>query len=193
MEEDVLSTEGILTDLVNLIQSGKPMPAGSSVALVEALNHYQAKLDLLQTGVVLHEMRRLPDLIGRVRDVEATIFSRFSPEISRLDMMENKDLIALLKALHGEYRNTVAFTAQRAVNPMISSTETMRQVPEQGVSQVEAPRLSAVSRENVRNYLSKLTNKMAVIEAEIVKTPTKKAKPKPKKKAKPKKKVATKS
>lgn len=177
-------TVAILSDLVGLVQQGKPLPKDSLSGVLESLHSHQAKLDLVQVGVTLHEMNRLPQLASHIGTIEGVLFADLGDGVSRVHLMEPRDQISLLKTVHAEYRNTIGYTSARAIRPQISSTETMRQVPEVGTTETEAPRLPAASRTAVREYLEQLGRRLPqpVVEAEVV-TPVKRTR---KSRAKPK-------
>ena len=160
----------MIDDLVHLVTTGKSGDKGSAKVLVEALTHWQAKLDLVQVGVTLHEINRVSKLVGHVATVEKAIFDNIDgEEFNRIDVMESKDLISLMKAMHAEYRSTVEFTSRRATQQTISSTETMCQIPQQQQAPVaDTARLPAESRNAVRGYLEHLTARIQIIDAEEV-------------------------
>ncbi len=163
-----LDANMMLSDLVRLIQEGKPMSPEYGEQLESVLSHWQAKIDLVQIGITVQQISRTSDLAQKIDMVEGQVFG---PEGVNLLMMEDKDKIRLMGLLMAEYRDTVNFLGNRSSKPTITSSETMKKVPSASLGQQESSRLPAESRNKVRGVLTRMLARMATdttLEAEII-------------------------
>ena len=175
-----------LRNLVSLIQEGKPLPQDDLARVNEFLTHFQAKSDLFNIGIAMQQMQRVSTLAQRIGDVELALFGQ---EGEGLSLLLPAERIALLRVLQKDFRDSSDFLTERSGKPTISSSDTLKQVPEKSTSEEPTrPRLPADSREKVRGFLARMLARTEAmeVEAEVVtvpaKTGQKPAKKKPKRK-----------
>ena len=173
----------LLRDLVSLIHSGKPLPSASISTINEALTHWQAKIDLVQVGLTIHQTSRLASLASSISGLEDGLLQLLeAPGVDGIPAMDVADRISLLKILNKDFRDTAQFVSDRSIKPTISSSETMRRIPENSLDDDAQPRLPAESREKVRALIGRIMNRATVIDAQVIDEKPKKPKRRPRKK-----------